>query len=344
MKDNGSSFTFDAFGVHPYHTRLAPEVSDSWIENTTWTQQAATVNELFSEYGVTGKQNWATEVGYTSTGGQETKKASWLLRTIILNRIYGYHDKMFLFNLTDNGLDTDDDEHNYGMLLNWENTKWNKVTANAAKEQYLVTAQWNKLMAGAEFKNYTVEEREEKSAFGYVYQTAMEQYTASFENNGDKIKVVWDVHNNGEEVTLTEENTTAITVYDMYGNVLNRSYGADSVTVEAGENPVYAVFSDDIMYVLKNDSIIENTENLESGQTVTVNADLDGGSEKLFICASYNGNKLENVKFLKLDSDGRADMALALDAGRKYMLMLWDDFENMTPLAEPLIISTKGEN
>lgn len=293
MKEN-NDYCFDVYGVHPYHVAESPEVQDSHSENTTWLEQCEVLNGLFNTYGVSGKQKWATEMGYHTTIDDEKQQAARLVRMFALNEIFSYHEKMFNFCIMDPGLDKSYSEHNYGMLCYYADRDWHDRSAYSAKAPYIATAQWNKLLSGADFKAYETT-RSSTGLFRYTYT-----YTAHFEKGDKKITVVWNPDNYAKDIKLTETGKNAV-VYDMYGNVVNTS--VDEVTVTTSENPVYVVFSnkDKILYENKFDSGVEDY--------VSVN------------------NNYMNVKFdkvYKMAATDEGGIALAEDKPSDRQTMLFD--------------------
>lgn len=238
---NENYYYFDVFGTHPYHVAQAPEVVDRWIQNQTWGMAAARGQELFDEYDVPeDKTLWATEFGYSSRDTEEDssgslKIAAWIVRTMLVNEIGGYHDKMYLYDILNDGLQADNSEHNFGTICYCKNEKWNNVTAYAAKPQYLAMAQYNKMLAGAQFVKNTVD--------GGVYK-------AEFAKGRDKIVVVWDINNSGSTVTL--DNGNNVTAYDYFGNTVGTFSENDTVSVTAGEAPVYVKYSGEEKVVYEN--------------------------------------------------------------------------------------------
>lgn len=231
MKNEGSYY-FDAYSIHPYHVAQAPEVKDQWIENTTWSEQAQYGKDAFTTYEVPAdKAIWATEFGYSAKDSEADstnalEKASWIVRTMLLNEIGDYHDKMYVYDILNDGLDGANSEHNFGMINYCKNAAWNNVTAYAAKPQYLAMAQYNKMLAGAELKSSNVD--------GNNYKT-------EFTREEDTVFVLWNTDNNKENVTVSAkaENVKA---YDYFGNEIAASADGENVTVAVGDTPVYVEF------------------------------------------------------------------------------------------------------
>lgn len=102
----------DAVSVHPYRYPRSPEESDMVGE-------IMKIKDLVTKYG--GKQNiWITEVGWpTHKGSRETteaEQARMLVRSHVLMMATGVVEKLFWYDLMDDGIDRAYNENNFGII------------------------------------------------------------------------------------------------------------------------------------------------------------------------------------------------------------------------------------
>ena len=102
----------DAWSIHPYRYPRPPEPSDLVGEVTRIARQVA-------DAGV--KTNaWITEIGYpthrTSRGSSPAAQARHCVRTLVLLQSTGVVEKVFWYDLKDDGLLRDYNEHNFGLI------------------------------------------------------------------------------------------------------------------------------------------------------------------------------------------------------------------------------------
>ncbi len=319
-------YCFDAYAVHPYHMAKAPEVTDYWINNTKWHEQGTILDNLFSEYSVPQeKEKWATEFGYSASDADYAnaeKKTAWIVRTILANEIYDCYDKMYLYDIMNDGNDEENSEHNFGTICYCKDKTWYDRTAYAAKPQYLAVAQYNKMLANAEFEGCTVE--------------SDAVYTAKFNKENSSIFAVWDVSDSNSEVTLTE-NGRIITIYDMYGNIVKTAEASESITVTAGEFPIYVEFANpktEIKLLSNNTArvtVVNDTEKAVSPVVITAAYDEDGILCKMQITDKYISQSVETEQITP-GGVGTAVVSTDFEEG-DVRIMLWDSLNAMKPLS-----------
>jgi hypothetical protein len=102
----------DAWSIHPYRYPHAPEESDLKGEVTR-------IGERVAAAGVKSKA-WITEIGYpthrTSGGCSEAAQARYCVRTLALLQSSPVIEKVFWYDLKDDGLDRAYNEHNFGLI------------------------------------------------------------------------------------------------------------------------------------------------------------------------------------------------------------------------------------
>lgn len=252
---------FDRFATHSYHPGMMPEVRDRWIYNSEWDgymswadREVFLKKNILKPYGHENTPTWVTETGYyvgTRNGDVRSEEivAAYNVRLLLLNEINGFHEKMFLYNFMNDGFDSGNSEHNYGMLRNWDNADWKTRSAYAAKLQYLAVAQWNKMMNGATYVSCerNVDYSESKFDNNEIIVAPKDSYNAKFTSGDDVIHILWDVFDNcGTSTVENTEDKKYIIIYDMYGNVTEVLQNAKSVVYDPTENPSYIVLSDEL--------------------------------------------------------------------------------------------------
>lgn len=313
-------YPFDVFSTHPYHVAQPPETKDIWIENHSWPEQAALAKYFMNMYGAGDKLSWATEVGWASSGINETK-AAYHVRMLALNDIAKYNDRTYIYDSVDHGYNKNDAEDCYGMIRNWNNEYWNSNTAYSAKPLYLAIAQYNKMTAGLEAEKQEITD---------------DKYISWFKQNDKKLAVVWTTSSDEKEITVNNSESGKITVWDMYGNITAQSEG-DSITVKASGMPHYVTFSEVEMNTGHNGEEITTLKNVKEGDTITFST--KAAQDEQFIVAAYGSDgRLLDVEKETTDINGIAECNLLYSGAVKYKMMLWDGFSSMKNLTEPTIL------
>ncbi|MHC4403707.1 MAG: hypothetical protein ACYTG0_28960 [Planctomycetota bacterium] len=102
----------DAWSIHPYRYPRPPESSDLVGELTQIARRVA-------DAGVRAK-SWVTEIGYpthrTTRGSSPPAQARYCVRTLALLQSTGVVEKVFWYDLKDDGLLRDYNEHNFGLI------------------------------------------------------------------------------------------------------------------------------------------------------------------------------------------------------------------------------------
>ena len=109
----------------------------------------------------------------------------------------------------------------YGLLRCWKTPD----TPYSAKPQYIAFAWWNKLMNGTELTDWS---------------NTDDKYICYYTNNGRKITALWDVSDSRDIVEIPT-NGRAVTVYDIYGNIIDTETASDTITLQYSCNPIFAV-------------------------------------------------------------------------------------------------------
>ena len=104
--------SMDAWSIHPYRYPHAPEPSDLTGEVSRIAARVAGAGEK--------SRAWVTEIGYPThrgnAGSAEPEQARHVVRTLALLQSTRVVDKVFLYDLKDDGLTRDYNENNFGLI------------------------------------------------------------------------------------------------------------------------------------------------------------------------------------------------------------------------------------
>jgi hypothetical protein len=117
---NGAWASFDVLAVHPYVGAKSPEAGR--LASSEISKAQALMNRLGR------KPVWITELGWASSSGpwgvrSEDLQASYLVRGLVLALSAGA-EKVFWYDFANDGWDTTNDEHNFGLVRrDWKQIK-----------------------------------------------------------------------------------------------------------------------------------------------------------------------------------------------------------------------------
>lgn len=104
--------SMDAWSIHPYRYPRPPESS-------RLAEEVARISDQVQAAGVRSKA-WVTEIGYpthrTSRGCSPADQARYCVRSLILLQSTGMVEKVFWYDLKDDGTSRDYNEHNFGLI------------------------------------------------------------------------------------------------------------------------------------------------------------------------------------------------------------------------------------
>ena len=133
--------SMDAFSIHPYRYPRSPEESDLIGEVASIADRAAAVGAA--------KKVWITEIGYpthrTAGGSDEAAQARHAVRTLILLQSTGVVEKVFWYDLKDDGLARQYNEANFGLI---RHQQYN----GAPKPGMVATSVFIRMTGGAAFE------------------------------------------------------------------------------------------------------------------------------------------------------------------------------------------------
>ncbi|KAA1183496.1 sugar-binding protein [Paenibacillus sp. B2(2019)] len=181
----------DAVSIHPYQSQKAPDGIVDAVRNTQNLIRQYNQGEL--------KPIWFTEVGWpTSVGGigiTENTQAEYIVRTHVQALAEGV-EKVFWYDLMNDGMKSDYHEDNFGILRNQNDPKG----AFTPKPAYAAYAAMTRKIMGTQFV-----ERE-------TFDTNISSY--KFNKDGRKLRVVWS--NNPVQAAIITDVPIQIT--DIMGN------------------------------------------------------------------------------------------------------------------------------
>ncbi|MEK6796401.1 MAG: cellulase family glycosylhydrolase [Spirochaetota bacterium] len=199
----------NAVSVHPYRYPSAPEDK---VAGMTLVEEMKNIKSLIEKYN--GKQNiWITEVGWPTHKGSrettETEQARMLVRAHVLMLSTGVVEKLFWYDLMDDGADRAYNENNFGIL---RNAKFGCMP----KPAYSAYVVMSSLLSGAQF----VKERNfHADALAFEFKRASGAVIAAW----------------SPKTSATVTVPAGMNAVDIMGNAL----GTGTVTLTA--SPVYFV-------------------------------------------------------------------------------------------------------
>ena len=195
----------DAWSIHPYRYPRSPESSGLVAEVTGIAAKVA-------EADVQTKA-WVTEIGYpthhTSGGSHEAVQARYCVRSLALLQATRMVEKVFWYDLKDDGLTREYNEHNFGLIHHQQ-------FHCAPKPGIVAMSAFIRLTAGAMFQGL------ERS--GSLYCSRYRRPDSS------DLLVVW-TDRDAQDITLAGQVDSAC---DLMGAGLS-----DAKRVKATEDPVY---------------------------------------------------------------------------------------------------------
>ncbi len=201
----------DAVSIHPYQSQRPP---DGMIDAVRSTQA------LMRQYNNGQvKPIWYTEIGWptkASIGIPENMQANYLVRTYVQALGEGV-EKVFWYDLMNDGMQEDYHEHHFGMLRNREDEKG----AFTPKPSYASYAAMTRELIGAAF----VEQE----------YAGTDIYSYKFDKSGESLRVVWS----NEPMQAAIETNSPIQIPDMMGNTETYSPYQGKVYITLSGEPHY---------------------------------------------------------------------------------------------------------
>lgn len=359
---------FDALTLHPYGGPTDdPEIGEDGRENPNYSSSIlykirrmrglftgetfinpTTGEESVANDSVSGQRYnyeipgiWHTEFGYSSakykTGdsqsmctGDDFKQAELLLRGINIIKSDNLSDKVWIYDLIDDGMRENEEQFNYGII----NSK-NHTTPYSAKYAYLAMSNFNKMIDGA---TDSKEEYSNNYCFVSEYDCGVRDVHLMWTSNPDGAELTYDF---GEKCYY----------YDIFGNKLDeadvKADGKYSLTM----TPFYVVCGEDIKRQTSDfeykitDGIFDITEKpLSQIDVKNIELKLENGemreSAYTLMGALYKGERL--VKAVTMPSPAKADNGIdtinvSFDGVNisdydKLKFFVWEDISKLKPL------------
>jgi hypothetical protein len=214
----------DTLSVHPYRYPKTPEGLLEEIEKLNQLVRSHNNGETIPI--------WFTEIGWPThlnpQGVDENTQAAYLIRTYALSIAAGI-EKIYWYDLMDDGIDKLYNEHNFGIIHNSSDA----LGAYTPKPAYVALATMTRQLTGA---NPTAQ-----NVIGDIYQ-----YT--FDKNNEDIHVLWSLSK--KEVTLNTQSPLVVT--DMMGR---------KVTYTPSQGKVYLTLTGEPLFVQGNmDSLAQGSQ------------------------------------------------------------------------------------
>lgn len=207
----------DVLSIHPYS--LHPEPTGP--EYGGFLQKLEVYRDLMKPYGEP-KPIWVTEFGWGtydgSAGIDQDRAAAYAVRTYALGWASGLAEKIFWYDLKDDGFDRYDVEQNFGLL--------GPIVGNpplAPKSAYVAVAAFAYRTDGAQF-------RRELGGDGW-------KGLLWTERDGGDCLMLW-THDAVKPMRL-QTAADKLTVYDMHGNPCVYDTEGDGLYLAAGAEPIY---------------------------------------------------------------------------------------------------------
>lgn len=330
MKTEGKYY-FDIVASHPYHDAQPPEVNDWWSNNLNWVTLGNRIKSILGEFGLNSgadkKAVWATELGYSDVmyGYTQEQVAAYLMRTLMLNEMYGFFDRVYFYCLYNEGSNPSESEHNFGLLNTWKNVS----TPLSAKPAYLATAFYNKIIQDAKF----IGTAPEISAV-----SGNKLYTAEFADNTRNIKVIWNTESGRNSERMTSESFSlglkTTYIYDMYGNLIEKCKNKSSVTLTIGRGPIYMVSDNSPIVIENNGNQITSLDEFKSFKTANISYNGESGQNGILVIAQYQNEMLVDVQTEKIINGIAQKECEYKESCDKIKIMTLSSSNNIKPLAE----------
>lgn len=296
----------DNIAVHPYrYGRAQPE--ERLPEGMADELEALKV--LIREYNEGElKPIWISEFGWpthrSSVGVDEKTQADYLVRAYVIALAQGV-EKIIWYNLMNDGLQADYNEHNFGLIR----FKEDPLGAYTPKPAYVSYAAMTRQLTDAEF----VEEED----YGGSIQSFL------FDKDGEEVRSVWSLNDTnaavytGEPLAITDINgyTETFSPHDgkvyltLNGEPLFMQGNIDKIE----EDATFAISGEDtfvgeeaaITVALRNrEADREVTFTLEvEGASYTLSADAGGASQERLMLSPARGNAFRSAVISVMDGD-----------------------------------------
>lgn len=265
----------DTLSVHPYRY---PDTPEGLLD------EIAALNQLVRTYnnGQT-KPLWFSEIGWPTQldprGVDEKTQAAYLIRTYVLGMAAGV-EKIFWYDLMDDGTDKKYNEHNFGIIHN----SGDALGAYTPKPAYVALATVARQLTGASLASQEV--------VNGIYR-----YT--FKKDRKPTHVLWS--KSGVETNITLKTGEPLTVTDMMGRTSTYSPLDGEVYLTASGEPLF--IKGDISKVLQSSKYALNSNSVFTEDPVTITLSVSKASSRNPVNAriQFQGT----VKEIQASTDGQ---------------------------------------
>ncbi|MGI2296863.1 S-layer homology domain-containing protein [Paenibacillus sp. GXUN7292] len=251
----------DVVSIHPYQSQRPP---DGMVQAVRSTQ------ELMRKYN-NGQEKpiWYTEIGWptkASIGIPENNQANFVVRTYVQALAEGV-EKVFWYDLMNDGMQEDYYEHHLGMLRN----RADEFGAFTPKPSYASYAAMTRELINAAFDR---QEYEGTDIFSY-----------KFDKNGEELRVVWS----NEPLQAGIETDTPIQITDMMGNTETYSPILGKVYLTLSGEPHYVKGA--VKSIAKSSLFSILGESVVAGEEVALSLKMNNeGASPIKVSFDFEGN------------------------------------------------------
>ncbi len=204
-----AAYYMDALSYHPYTYPNNPEYGGFAVSANYLSDVMASYNPNLSL--------WVTEIGWPTmqeeSGISEMEAAEFLARSYILSTVVSV-DKMFWYDMVNDGTNPSYSEHNFGLLHSWDNepalaAKFPYLAYNTVSNQlHGAKLQWSDGLSADVF--YAMYDKEESGTKLLIVWTVDKEATMTLNTIGDEVKIT-DILSNSE-IAATENGQIQIPV------------------------------------------------------------------------------------------------------------------------------------
>ncbi len=211
----GAADYMDAVSFHPYCQPYAPDYGYGYTM-----ARVQRIRDLMTKYGRKDIPVWMSEIGWPTAGSggvSEQTAGDYLIRTYVEGIANGV-DKIFWYDLQDDGTDKNEAENNFGLIRNSADAQ-----PMAPKAAYVCYSVMTDQLANAAF---VADES----------MSTTKTYRFHDKSSGDDIVVAWKAGGTG---TLTLAVSGTVTACDGSGNKIAVTVSSGRATVAIGQSPVF---------------------------------------------------------------------------------------------------------
>ena len=209
--------SFDVFSFHTY-------TDGKSVEDYSYEKAFQTVADLLDKYREGERPEvWMTETGWSTHIGLKSSTEEFSAANLV--RLYTWAlanpdlvDKVFWYDLHNDGVLAEEIESNFGLLRNWA-----EVVPMAAKRSYVAMCAMNATLADAEYVG--------------TFDLGKDIYAYRFLKDGKDLLVVW-VDGECKNMVANIGNNEMI-VTDMYGNASALTPVNGKVSLFLSDSPIY---------------------------------------------------------------------------------------------------------